>query len=333
MSAKGGGLRIHFTRDDLARVRLADAPDPMWEAVNSLHLLQHRQGAVAFGAWRAQVRRALADGGADERALRTLLALAPNANYCPDFLTPAAPAADPEEGIENVLSTPRPRIRRELDIMAARVGAPTPPLPLAEGGAGALKALGDALRTYRRGALAPYWNRVRDHVQADLHGRLGALRSGGSEGLLSSLAPTLRWRPPVLEADYPFDREVRLGGRGLLLVPSLFCWARPVMPADPALPPVLVYPVDRAPDWARPPDRTAGLEPLLGPTRARLLELVGDGGGRTTTGLAGVAAVSPATVSKHLNVLRNAGLIRTRHEGRRALHSATGLGRDLLERS
>jgi hypothetical protein len=40
-------LRLVFDRDDLARVRLAEAPDPMWELVLSLHLARDRPGLGA----------------------------------------------------------------------------------------------------------------------------------------------------------------------------------------------------------------------------------------------------------------------------------------------
>ena len=32
-------LRVHFTADDIARVRVAAAPDPLWEITNSFQVL------------------------------------------------------------------------------------------------------------------------------------------------------------------------------------------------------------------------------------------------------------------------------------------------------
>ncbi|RVX41362.1 hypothetical protein EDD27_3884 [Nonomuraea polychroma] len=64
-----------FTPEDLGRVRIAPRPDPMWEMVLSLHLLQARGGGTAMAAWRRQVRdtkvskpwsRLRADGSAFE---------------------------------------------------------------------------------------------------------------------------------------------------------------------------------------------------------------------------------------------------------------------------
>ncbi|CAM5243118.1 hypothetical protein SMICM304S_07027 [Streptomyces microflavus] len=42
-------LRIHFTDADLARTRIATAPDPVWEIAVSLHRLQSRKGRWRTG--------------------------------------------------------------------------------------------------------------------------------------------------------------------------------------------------------------------------------------------------------------------------------------------
>ncbi|MBE1458363.1 DNA-binding transcriptional ArsR family regulator [Nocardiopsis terrae] len=333
MSKNSTKLSIYFSSDDLMRLRLADSANPLWETVNSLHMLQHRQGALFFDEWREAVHRTLLDGGPRERTLRLLLALVPYGNYCPDFLTPTDADPDPDLGIESVLTTPVPRIRQELGTLADHARSPSSLGWLALGEAGSMRLLGGALRTYHRAALAPFWTRIRAQVHTDLVHRARALRGGGSEALLASLGPTALWRSPVLEIDYPFDRELHLQGRGLLLVPSFFCWGRPVALADPGLPPVLVHPIEHSLGWARPAPHPVGLAPLLGPTRSRLLELVAEGGVCTTTGLARRLTVSPATASKHLNVLREAHLVQSRQEGRYVLHSVTGLGLGLLRRS
>ena len=55
----------------------------------------------------------------------------------------------------------------------------------------------------------------------------------------------MRWAGGELRVDYPVDQEMHLGGRGLVLVPSYFCWRYPVTLLDPDLPPVLIYPAER----------------------------------------------------------------------------------------
>ncbi|MEU6943303.1 hypothetical protein ABZ943_43075, partial [Streptomyces rubiginosohelvolus] len=101
-----------------------------------------------------------------------------------------------------------------------------------------------------------------------------ALLDGGAEGLLATLPPMIRWRAPVLEADYPVDRDLYLDGRGLLLQPSFFCRGTPVVYRDPSLPPVLVYPVTHtgAPAFAEP---GPWLGRLVGHTRSAVLQSIG----------------------------------------------------------
>ena len=86
----GGRLRIHFTADDLARVRVAGGPDPMWETVLSMHLLRTQRGADAFSAWRQESRLRLGSSA------RLLQALNPPSGPFPDFLTPAPATTDLE---------------------------------------------------------------------------------------------------------------------------------------------------------------------------------------------------------------------------------------------
>ncbi|QNP68991.1 winged helix-turn-helix transcriptional regulator [Streptomyces roseirectus] len=319
-------LRVHFTADDLSRIRLVREPDPLWETVLSVAVLTTAQGRAVFDPWRAQVRAGLRRLPC--AVVRTLRTLAPPVGAFPDFLTPAEASDGLEAGLDAVLSTPRRRLHREV---AALPGAPPWTRPLAEGDPQALKELGEALRTYHRAALAPYWPRLRALVDAERALRSRDMLDGGSEALLAGLAPTVRWRPPVLEVDYPVDRDLRLAGRGLVLVPSVFCWRLPISLVDPALPPVLVYPIARPPGWWAAPDHTAGrrgLANLLGPTRAACLRLIEDG--CSTGELARRLGMTAPTASQHATVLREAGLTAATRHGNKVFHTLTPLGTALL---
>jgi DNA-binding transcriptional ArsR family regulator len=61
-------------------------------------------------------------------------------------------------------------------------------------------------------------------------------------------------------------------------------------------------------------------EALADPTRRRLLELLA-AGERSAGSLAGEFAISRPGVSRHLRVLREAGLVRARGAGQRRLYS------------
>jgi DNA-binding transcriptional ArsR family regulator len=77
------------------------------------------------------------------------------------------------------------------------------------------------------------------------------------------------------------------------------------------------------------------LSALLGRTRAELLLQLAEPG--TTGELAGRLGVTAGAVSQHLGVLRGAGLVATRRDGRAVLHLRTeraeALFGDLTERS
>ncbi|MFE7618969.1 ArsR/SmtB family transcription factor [Streptomyces sp. NPDC057496] len=320
-------LRVYFTSEDLGRVRVASGPDHLWEISNSVQTLQRRDGEGVFGEWRRWVRPRLSD------SCRFLSPLLPPHGCSPDFLTPTRGGGETfQAAVDTLVRTPGPRLRSDLARVAASRRLPGWTDALAGGDGDTLLRLGHALRTYHQEALAPFWPRIHAHIDADRILRLHSLLDGGTEGLLAALGPRLRWRPPVLEADYPVDHHLRLDGRGLILQPSFFCWPTPITLADGGLPPVLVYPIDHAMDWARPapPERTGGdaLGALLGHTRAAVLRAVRTGS--STVGLARLLGVTHPAISQHMKVLRAAGLVTTVRGNGRSLHVATAEGRALL---
>jgi DNA-binding transcriptional ArsR family regulator len=319
-------LRIHFTANDVAGVRMAGRPDVLWETILSFHRLRDRRGSVVYGEWRSDTRTRL------NGETRLLAALVPSRGYFPDFLTPSQGVHGLDEGLQAIRATSQDRLQRELALLGAdRPGGRTVPhslRALAEGGAEPLSRLVGALRSYHRAAIEPYWPHVRARVEADRAVRGRALLDGGADELLASLPPMLRWRAPVLEADYPVERDLYLDGRGLLLQPSYFCRGTPVVLRDPSLPPVLVYPTTHceAPTVREPGG--SSLAKLVGTTRSAVLHAIGDGG--TTSELARRAGVSLASASQHAGVLREAGLVATLRHGNAVLHTLTPLGAALL---
>ena len=63
-------------------------------------------------------------------------------------------------------------------------------------------------------------------------------------------------------------------------------------------------------------------KPLAGPTRGAIFERLCRDGDQTVGALTARAGVSQPAVSKHLGVLKQAGLVRDRHEGRQTHYSA-----------
>ncbi|MGW6985022.1 helix-turn-helix domain-containing protein [Streptomyces sp. NPDC054932] len=325
-------LRIHFTGVDLARVRMAGRPDALWETILSFHRLRDRRDARLFGEWRTETRSRL------NSETRTLGMLIPSRGYFPDFLTPVEGQYGWDVGLDALRGIRPERMRRELQLLAA--GAPmTPRLrEFVDDGGKHLPRLMGELRAYHRAAVEPYWTHIQAQIEAERAARGRALLDGGADELLASLPPMLRWRAPVLECDYPVDRDVRLRGRGLLLQPSFFCRRTAVTLHDPELPPVLVYPaaaqLASAPaggEGARPVEeqRQRTLGKLVGHTRSVVLRAIGDGA--TTSELARRAGVSLASASQHACVMREAGLVTTLRRGNAVLHTVTPLGAALLK--
>jgi DNA-binding transcriptional ArsR family regulator len=329
-----GVLRIHFTRVDLARTHAAAVPDPLWELMLSLHWLQQPYwrsepaGRLVFGGWRSGVLKQLRAERVTAQVRDLLVPLSPASGYFPDFLNPPEGLLGLDTGIDAVLRTPRRRLAAELSALPTG-GAAGWLSSLATGELAELRLLESALRTYHRLALAPHWPRLRERIAADHVRRGQAVRHGGVEALLASLGPRLRWRPPVLEVPGPATRGLRLGGRGLVLVPSYFCWTA-VPLADPTLPPVLVYPVEHHPDPELIRSRTRGqpLGDLLGATRATVLRLAASGA--TVSELAAGAGISVGAASRHAQVLRQAGLVTGHRDAGSVNHVLTPLGSMLL---
>ncbi|MGW7051249.1 ArsR/SmtB family transcription factor [Streptomyces sp. NPDC054887] len=331
-------LRIHFTTEDLNRLRVAARPDPLWEIVNSLHLLQNRQGALVFDPWRREVRAAIARAGLT-RTVASLHRLYPCAAYLPDFLTPGRGIPDLETGLDHVLSTPAARMSAELGRLFADGPVPQVARRLAEGDVETLERLADSLRRYYAVAVEPYRDVIMSAVDADRPVRAEAALSRGPEGLLASY-DDFAWRDDgVLETGYPVDKQLELGGRSLTMIPSFFCIRHPTALADEELPPVLVHPLTPDPGWLalarghgseEPGSRAAGLPvaQLIGHTRAAVLDVLGRP--MTTTQLGGVLRLTLSTASRHATVLREAGLVASERHGSRVLHRRTVLGDALM---
>lgn len=329
-----------FSSDDIARVRLAPAADPIWEATLSLHLLLEADRTL--DGWRREVTERLRGADAADR-LRLLIALNPPRGYFPDFLTPHAGLSGFSAGIEAIRSSPVALVRRDLIRLAADHVLPPAAGALARGDGAVMGQLTDAIQLYHGLAVTPYSTRIEAAVAADRAQRTRVLLDKGVDGLLSGLRPIVRWDGAVLEVPaYPTEREIDLGGRGLVLVPSFFCSRVPVALADPALPPVLVYPIDRlgglpagsGPEASSAADAResgrAALAALLGRTRAAVLEATADG--CSTGEVARRLRISAGAVSQHATVLRNAGLLVSRRERHTVVHTATPLGRAILDR-
>ena len=321
-------IRFRFGHEDLVRTRFAISPlfDLVWStdtladpATHSLHL-----------PWVRAARERLR--GFDYELLTVLGTSAGPGGYVPDFISPppTTPLAELEDELARVRATPHDRVATEV---AWRFdGKPLPAVvrPLLDDPDRGLEHLAGVMAEYFERALAPWWPAIRAALEADIVHRARRLTAGGAIEVFEDLHPQVRWRDSALEVDRPYEEDVDLGGRGLLLVPAVFAWPRVFAMADEPWQPGLIYTPRGvgmlwAPDEGR--DRAA-LEALLGRRRAEIL--AGLSTPTATTDLAERLRVSKAGVSEHLAVLRRAGLVRAARDGKRVLYERTAMGDALL---
>jgi DNA-binding transcriptional ArsR family regulator len=323
-------LRIHFLPEDLAKTHVVVNPDPLWETVLSLQCLFNGDGRLVFRKWRQRMR-----GRVPEAVEQILLTLSPPLGSFADFLTPTTGALGLEAALDSVLSTPRSLIRKDLDTLTQSQRLPGWTRALGDGDVDTLGQVTHALRAWHDTGVAPYRTQIQAHVDAETAVRSRLLRHGGIERVLADLPAPLRWQPPVLETPYVDERDLHLNGRGLLLVPSFFCWGKPVTFIDPDMPPTLVYPIQHDLMWMEQGDTPARrgdreLTALLGTTRAAVLYTIAEGP-FSTTEVAKRLRISPPSASEHATVLREATLVTTQRHGNMSLHSITPLGVALLD--
>ncbi|MFE7181148.1 ArsR/SmtB family transcription factor [Streptomyces erythrochromogenes] len=312
---------MHFTAEDLFNVTFASEPLPMVELAMALVAWQRTDEAAVFGRWRS-----LATQGLPGRVRPLLDLLRPDGDN-PQFVEPYARTL--EEGLVAVREAGARLTPEELGRVAAR----------APGGASWLRALwgqdreawdqlDSALRSAYDVLVAPHWPRIRQSFQADVAWRTRLLAAHGIKAALASTHPAAGWTGTAFEVDRDPAYEIRLAGRGLLLMPSPFWTGRPLLAEHPSGRHVLLYPAMTPLPLVGPGPAQGALDALLGRTRAAVLQLLVRQ--RTTSELARDLDISLPSVSEHTRTLRAAGLITTRRDGKAVLHSATGLGVDLL---
>ncbi|MFE5481986.1 winged helix-turn-helix domain-containing protein [Streptomyces sp. NPDC056527] len=312
-------IRIRFTADDFARVRFAARPAPVPE-LNAAFMMMSGGGELLHGRWRRRVLRSLPD------VVAPLADLVP-AGDPPLFLDVLG--ATLEESLDLVAAAPAELVRSELERVYA--GRPSPKWirELHAGEAGARQILRRAQRAAFETVVAPVWPLVQDLHRAEFTRHAVTVAEHGVGAALPALVPGTRLRDGVWEWAAPDTREIRLAGRGLVLLPTFHWTGRPLVQDLPDRPVVVSYAAGTGlpltPDAA--PGTDESLAAVLGRTRLELLRALTTP--HTTTTLARHLRVSNATASSHAAALRGAGLITTTRTGRSVEHRRTALG-DLL---
>lgn len=314
-------LRLWLDYEDLTRIRITPGLSPIAQTVLSAQALREGGPEPIAGSWRSRTRARLTGPS------RLLLDMVPPGRWIPDFLTPYTGVPGIESELDAVASTPARRIRAELE----RSYGPRPPaswLPrLGAGDGETVRTLIRGLGDFHRVALADLWSDLSAHLGAEAAGHARTMADLGIGALLGSLHAAIRWTPPVLEIETLCGGDVRLQGRGLLLIPSLFVTGPRVLIGGDG-PATVVLPA------SRPLSGTGGaldaLPQVFGRTRAAVIRLVGADGELTTGALAARLGVSAASASQHATALRGAGLLTSERRGKTVHHALTPLGERFL---
>jgi hypothetical protein len=325
-------LRFEVSAEELLRSRFALSP--AFELASLLRALEGGGRRALPAAWTARLRPVFARLRR-ETELDAVLALQ-GPRYGADFVAvpPRGLAQTWADDLAAIRSTPLAQARAEIARARARSGRP----PLRDP---RVREVLDAPDVVERVALAldrawhellgPDWPQLRAVCERDVVHRVGVIGEHGWAAAIADLHESVAWRSGGVELASVDEgltgrRTVRLGGEGLLLIPSVLVWPGVAVHHEEPWPKAIVYPArGTATLWQRPgaavPDALAA---LLGRSRARLLTALD--APASTTQLARQLGLAPGAVGDHLAVLRTAGLLTRARAGRSVLYRRTALG-------
>lgn len=290
-------LSIHFTVDDLAKLRIFNSVGPALEGVFALDLFKRDRRPV-FRGWRKEVRTALGP------RLGDIDYILHRVNPVPDLLWLA--------GRQALAQTATGLTHAET------------------------KQFAPSVADFCRVAVDSAWPVTSNYLQERREARSRLVMSEGIDGLLHTLHPSVTWAPPTLQIRSAVDTDILLTGQGLVLTPSLFLSNVCLMAArsDSSKDLALAFPVPingrvAGALQSSVTNPEGGLSALVGPTRAAALQIIADS--CTTGELSERLGISLAGASQHAKVLRKAGLITTARNRNRSLHALTSLGVAILQ--
>lgn len=321
-------IRYQFGRDDLLRTRFAIAP--LMDLLGAFYVLRDAGRSVVHRPWREWARPRTA--GLD-LSLLDVAAPSDGPGFWPVFVgpPPQVPHAEIGSELERIRATPPTQVQAE--IMRTYPSGLAAARPFTDDPAGALAELVREMQAFWDAALAPWWTQMSAVLESEIAWRARRLVTSGPQAAFTGLHQTVHWDKDTLVV-HPTGKapaDVDLAGRGLLLIPAIFTWPKVWPRTDPPWDPALVYPATGiAGVWATDGQDNDALEALIGQRRAQILRELDRPA--STLQLAQRMQTSAGGISDHLKILRRAGLVTGRREGRQVIYTRTAKGDTLRSR-
>ncbi|MEU9865735.1 helix-turn-helix domain-containing protein [Streptomyces sp. NPDC047971] len=320
-------IRIELDEASLGATRIAISP--LRDAFCALHLaLPWRQPSWPYQEWVAGARRVWRE---DERLAPLRDLLAEGRYEVSDFLLPRpVGTVNVHEELDQLRSTDPEFVRAQAAVCYPGMADEPFLRPYLEDPRAACAALADAYAAWWEGAIEPYWPTMRRLVEDEVLVRARTFATEGVDTLFSGLEARGRWERPVLELTKYHQAEYAAGERRLVLVPLVFAEGCRLYSTDDPEVVAVSYQARGAAALRDPAEPAADdrLGLMLGRGRAAVLrELAGP---LTTAGLADRLGLAPSTVSEHLSVLAEAGVVTRHRVGRSVYYQLTDTGRSLL---
>jgi hypothetical protein len=317
-------------QDELLAVRFACSP--VWETMNAVRTFIDERSRRYHEPWHRLVQDRVA-----QLDLGPLMATQPLRGNIADFLTPPPRVPWPRlrDQLDEIRATPPEQVAHELALSRQSVTA-QPHRDAIEALIAdpeqARETLANQLQLAWQELVAPFWSRVRTLLSRDVEQRSRTLAQHGLRRVLDELDPRIRWTRRGIEIADGFDTTVAVDTRGLVLMPSAYVWPHVIAFVDRPWQPTIGYPASGIADlWQAAPSSSEALNKLFGRTRALVLTSLDRP--LSTTALAALLELSAAGASRHLLVLRDAGLVSATRHGHEVRYARTVLGSALLRRT
>ncbi len=307
------------------------SPSPASESIAWLKLAAASGKHPVFGDPGALARASLA-----HRDVALLVDLLPRGGdtYLPDLLTPQPGAGVRrgdlmEEQIARIDATTQEDLESQVfTYTGVHWNRPlsTAVRRLAESGR-LQRRLANGLLHFWRIALSDGWPELRSIVDQDISHRAKSVVSCGVGRALGDLHPDIGWAGGAVTVAKPWDGELDIVGRDMVLVPGVLSWPDVIVQVDVPGEVVVYYPAHRIGTGRG--HKPGAIAQVVGTARAALLADLETA--RSTAELAGRTGYTAGTVSYHLSALHRAGLVSKVRDGRYVLYQRTPQAMLLLE--